>query len=248
MTSGRAAIALAALTACCCGAATPAFAQPETSASIRPMFLPDRLGASTAFTLSLGFSGGAEGVPAPLSQVVVHLPAGLVINLRGVGTCAKAQLERKGASGCPSGSLIGRGHALLEVHAGSLTNPEEATVSVFRARNHGALPAFEIFGQGETPLDESTISTAVLGGGSAPYGLKLTVSVPPIPTLVFEPNASFKSLSLTIGGVGRGPRAHTAAGAIVVPHSCPAGGFPFAADFTFADESTASTTANVPCP
>lgn len=250
MTSGRAAIALAALTACCCGAATPAFAQPETSASIRPTFLPDRLGASTALTLSLGFSGGAEGVPAPLSQVVVQLPAGLVINLRGVGTCEKARLERKGASGCPSGSEIGRGHALLEVHAGSLTNPEEATVSVFRAQNHGALPAFEIFGQGETPLDESTISTAVLGPGGAPYGLKLTVSVPPIPTLVFEPNASFKSLSLTIGGVGRGrgPRAHAAAGAIVVPRSCPAGGFPFAADFTFADESTASTTANVPCP
>jgi hypothetical protein len=248
VTLRRAAIVLAALSACCCCAATPALAQPETSVSIRPSFLPDRLGASTSVTLALEFSGGEAGVPEPLSSVVVALPAGLVINLRGVRTCAKAQLERKGASGCPSGSLIGRGHALLEVHAGTLTNPEEATVAVFRGLNRGALPTFEIFGQGETPLDESTISTAVLGGGSAPYGLKLKVSVPPIPTLVFEPNASFKSLSLTIGGVGRSPRAHAAAGAVLVPRNCPAGGFPFAAGFTFADESTTSATANVPCP
>jgi hypothetical protein len=33
-----------------------------------------------------------------------------------------------------------------------------------------------------------------------------------------------------------------------MPRTCPAGGFPFAADFTFADQSTASATAKVACP
>ena len=82
----------------------------------------------------------------------------------------------------------------------------------------------------------------------APYGHKLIVSIPPIPTLVYEPDASIVSLSLTIGGVGARPRAHAAAGTITVPRRCPAGGFPFAANFAFADETAASATARVRCP
>lgn len=229
-------------------AALPAFAQADTVATIRPSFLPDRLGASTSFTLALRFSGGEGQVPAPLSKMVVHLPAGLGIGLRGVSTCSQARLQRRGAAGCRSSSLLGHGHAILDVHAGSQTIPEEATVWAFRGPDRGGRPTLEIFGQGETPLDESTISTAVLDPDGAPYSSKLTVSVPPIPTLVGEPNASFVSLSLSIGGVGHPLRAHAAAGTILVPRSCPAGGFPFAAEFTFADQSTASAAAKVACP
>ncbi len=225
----------------------PAAVTP-TGASIHPSLLPDRLGASTALTLAYRFSGGEEGVPAPLSGMVVHLPAGLTVNLRGVRTCAKSRLQRRGAAGCPSGSLVGRGHALMSVHAGSLAVPEEATVTVFRGPNRGSHPTFEIFGQGETPLDQSSISTAVLEPDGAPYGSKLTVTIPPIPTLVLEPNASVVSMSVTVGGMGRNPRAHTAAGAILVPRSCPAGGFPFAASFTFADGSATSASATSACP
>ncbi len=223
-------------------------AQTATSASMRPSLLPNRLGASTALTLAFRFSVGEEGVPAPLSGMVVRLPAGLRINLRGVGTCTRSLLQHRGAAGCPVGSLVGRGHASMSVHAGSLAVGEEATVTIFRGPNRGSRPTLEIFGQGETPLNQSSISTGVLEPNSAPYGSKLTVSIPPIPTLVLEPNASFVSLSLTVGGVGRGPRAHAAAGAILVPRSCPAGGFPFAASFTFADGSTASASTSVACP
>jgi hypothetical protein len=71
----------------------------------------------------------------------------------------------------------------------------------------------------------------------------LAVSIPPIPTLVLEPDASIISFSLAIGG----SRSH-AAGAVTVPRRCPAGGFPFAAEFGFADGSRASAAAHVPCP
>jgi hypothetical protein len=47
--------------------------------------------------------------------------------------------------------------------------------------------------------------------------------------------------------VGRSPRGH-AAGVIVLPHSCPAAGFQFAASFGLAYESAANATAKVPCP
>ncbi len=237
------------MAACCIWAAAPAApAAAATGASIRPSLLPNQLGASTALTLAFRFSGGADGVPAPLSAMVVRLPAGLTINLRGVGTCTKARLEGRGAAGCPAGSLVGHGHARMSVHAGSLAVPEEATITIFRGPDRRSHPTLEIFSQGETPLDQSSTSTGVLEPDSSPYGSKLTVSIPAIPTLVLEPNASFISLSLTLGGVGRDPRAHAAAGTILVPHSCPVGGFPFAASFAFADGSAASASATAPCP
>jgi hypothetical protein len=242
-----AAAVLTAVAACCC-CVPPALAQATTAAAIHPSFLPDRLGASTAVTLAFRFSGGQEGVPAPLSRMVVHLPAGLGISLRGVGTCPKARLQGRGPSGCPAAALLGRGHAVLEVHAGSQAIPEETTIWTFRGPNRGSHPTLEIFGQGDTPLDESTLSTAVLEPDAAPYGWKLTVSIPPIPTVVYEPDASFVSLSLTVGTSAPNPRAHVATGAIVVPRHCPTGGFPFAAGFTFADHATANTSATVACP
>jgi hypothetical protein len=183
-----------------------------------------------------------------LRRAVLRLPAGLAIDLRGVGVCAPARLRRHGASGCPAASLVGRGHGLLQARTGSLTSPEEATMWVFRGPSRGSRSTLEVLAQGETPLDEHFVSTAVIEPDSAPYGLKLTMPVPLVPTLVLEPDASFKSLSLTLGGVGRGPRAHAATRVVAVPGSCPAGGFPFAAGFAFADGSTVSASATVPCP
>jgi hypothetical protein len=217
-----------------------------TVGTIRPSFLPDRLGASTAFTLALRFRNDQGGVPAPVSRAVVHLPAGLGIDLRGASACSRARLETRGANGCPSGLRIGRGHAILEVRAGSQTIPESATLAAFRGPHKAGKPTLEIIGQGETPLYERTVVVGVLGADHPPYGLKLEMSIPPIPTLTGEPNASLSELSLTVGA-GRNPRAHFA-GAIVVPRTCPKGGFPFAADFAFEDGSSASTTATTPCP
>jgi len=227
-----------------CTALPAAAAQAATAASIHPSFLPDRLGASTAFTFAVRFAGGEEGVPSPLRTIVLHLPAGVGIDVRGVATCARARLQQAGAAACASSSLVGRGHAMLEVHAGAETIPEEAALWAFRGPNVRGHPTLEVLGQGSTPLDERTISTGVLQADRPPYSSEVTVSIPPIPTLVYEPDASIVSFSLTVGD----PRSKSKAGAITVPRSCPPGGFPFAATFTFAEHSSATATANVPCP
>jgi hypothetical protein len=240
---------LAVLIGCCLYAATPAMAaQTETNASMRPSLLPDRLGASTALTLAFRFSGGTDSVPAPLHAMVVHLPAGLSVNLRGARVCPPSRLRSGGANGCEAKSLIGRGHSLMKVHAGSLAVGEETAISIYRGPNRGSRQTLEIFSQGSTPLEQSTIATGVLTPDIRPYGSMLTVSIPAIPTLMLEPDASFVTLSLTIGGIGRHPRAHVAAGSILVPRSCPASGFPFAADLTFAGGSTASVGTTIACP
>jgi hypothetical protein len=244
--SPRAALA-AALAACICVAAAPAAARAGVHAAIQPSFRPDRLGARTAFTFAFRLAGHEQEVPTALSTAVVHLPVGLGIDLGGVETCAASRLQRYGAKGCPARSLIGRGLELLEVQAGSLPITEQAAIWAFRGADRGGRPVLEILGQGETPLQQRTVAVATLSADGGAYGSKLTVSIPPIPTLVYEPNASIISFSLTIGAAGR-PRAHAAAAAVRVPRRCPAGGFPFAAGFTFADTTTASAVARVPCP
>jgi hypothetical protein len=243
VSGARRVLALAALAASCCCVPASTSAEASTGAGIHASLLPDRLGASAAVTFEFRFSEDEEGVPQPLSGVLLELPAGLGINLRGAPICSTGSLQSRGPSGCPSRSLLGRGTAVLEVRPGSQILPEQVSISVFRGPNRHNRPTLEIFGQGQTPLYESSISTAVLGPDSAPYGSRLAISIPPIPTLTLEPNASFQSFSLTI----RGPGARGAS-AVTVPRRCPAGGFPFAASFAFADHSTASAATAVACP
>jgi hypothetical protein len=215
-------VALAILGAAALGETSSATAA-ATLASIQPSFAPDRLGSSAALTLGIRLSGGGEeGVPPPLRTLVVQLPAGLGVDLRGIQTCSAVRLRRAGAAGCPSASLLGHGQAALEAHG----------------PGRGGAATFEILSQGYTPLDERTIATAVLQGSQAPYGSKLTVSIPPIPTVMYEPDASVTSLSLTL----------ERSGVISVPRTCPRDGFAFAAALTFTDQTTAAATAAVPCP
>jgi hypothetical protein len=234
---------VAVIAATCCCILASSSAEASAAVSIHASFLPDRLGAGSAVTFGFRFLETEEGVPEPLSGIVVRLPAGLGISLRSVPVCSRGRLQSRGPSGCPSRSLLGRGSAVLEVRPGAQTLPEQVSMSAFRGPNRGNRPTLEIFGQGETPLYESSISTAVLEPDGAPYGSKLAISVPPIPTLELEPNASFESFSLTISGPGA-----RAASAIRVPRRCPSGGFPFAASFAFANHSTASASTAVGCP
>jgi hypothetical protein len=224
-------------------------ADAATAVGLNASFAPNRLGADTALTLSLRFSGGSEGVPSPLNTLALRLPAGLGVELRGPSTCSRARLRRRGAAGCPAAALLGRGRARLEVHAGSQTIPEQAALWAFRGPpGAGGAATLEIFGVGSTPLDERTISSGVVHGDSVPFGSRLTVTVPPIPTVALEPNASFDSLSLTLGSVGRTPRARAAGPRILVPRRCPTGGFPFAVAAVFADGSRARAATAVRCP
>jgi hypothetical protein len=235
------AIVALALTTCLC-AAGPAPSFGATSASVEASFAPYRLGARVAGTISVRFSAGAERVPAPLRAMTLRLPAGIGIELSGAAVCEPSRLRSRGTAGCSSASVLGRGGALLKVHAGSQTLPEDAAITVFRGPTRAGWPTFEILGQGETPLDERTISTAVLQGDSAPYGSKLVVSVPPIPTLAYEPNASFSSLSLTIGNAG------SSGARIDLPRSCPSSGLAIAASFGFADGSSTTAATRLSCP
>jgi hypothetical protein len=225
---------------------TPPPPPEATTATISPSFSPDRLGAKAAFTFAVHFAGGELGVPSPVRRAVVHFPAGLTLDVPRLRSCTSAQLRAHGARGCPARSQIGMGRVLADVHAGSSVEDEEAAVSAFVGPPQGANPTIEILGQGYSPLEERVVITATALPDNPPYGEKLVMSVPAIPTIPLEPNASTVSFSVTIGG--KAARKHHNPNTALLPAHCPAGGFPFAAEFTYEDGSTSTSTATVPCP
>jgi hypothetical protein len=227
-------------------AATLAPSQASTSASILPSFSPDRLNAKSSLRFTIDYTGGASGVPAPVRRSVLRFPAGLSLELPQLDSCAAPRLLERGARGCRAQSKLGHGSALVEVRAGSQTLTENVSLSIFLGTPHNLQPTFEILAQGHTPFDERVVLAGSMLTDQYPYGQALSILVPPIRTLTLEPDASIVTFSLVIGS-SQGRRG-TASDAVVVPSSCPAGGFPFAAEFTYADGTSGSATATVPCP
>lgn len=223
----------------------PAPAQAPTAATITPSLSPDRLGARASLTLAINYSGGELGVPSPVRGAVLRFPAGLTIEIPHLRSCSAAMLEIHGVSGCPARSKIGSGYAFVEGNLGAQPFTERVTLWAFLGPLRNLQPTFEIFGEGYTPLGEQIVLTATTLPARRPYGEELVMSVPPIPTVPFGSDASIVSFSLTVGA----KRRWTAdANTVLVPSRCPAGGFPFAAEFTYADGSEERALATVPCP
>jgi hypothetical protein len=230
----------------------PPPAPAPTSATIAPSLSPDRLGARASLTFSISYAGGEFGVPSPVRHSVLRFPAGMSLDIPSLRACKAARLRAHGPRGCPAGSEIGSGRALAETHAGSQITTEEVELHAFLGPPENLQPTFEIFAQGYTPLDEDVVFGGKVDSANAPYGEELVMSIPPVPSLPLEPDASIVTFSLTVGrGMEtRPPGTHPPHGqsAVSVPRRCPAGGFPFAAEFTYADGSDSSTLARVPCP
>jgi hypothetical protein len=238
---------------CACAVALPAYTAltvsaraAETTATIAPSLAPDRLGAKAALTFAIQYRGGEFGVPAPVRSSILQFPAGLTLELHRLRGCNPARLRARGGSGCPAQSRLGGGHALVAVHAGNLRITEQVTLSTFLGPPRNLQPTFEILARGYSPLDERIVFSGTVLPDRAPYGEELVLSIPPIPSLPLEPDASIVSFSLTIGASRQLDR-HDA-NAVLVPSSCPStGGFPFAAEFTYADGASGGALATVPC-
>jgi hypothetical protein len=241
--AGRAWAMPAALSAC---AVLAASAHAETSATVTPLLSPDRLRARSTLSFTIRFADPSAGVPAPVRRSILRFPAGLTLEVPHLRSCSLAHLRARGASGCPAESMLGRGSALVEAHLGSQTMAEHISLWVFLGPLRNLQPTIEIVGQGYTPLDERVVLGGTLGPSDAPYGEALTLLIPPIPTLALEPDASIVTFSLVIGA--RAQRSARDANTLRLPATCPEDGFPFAAEFTYADGSISNSTAMVPCP
>jgi hypothetical protein len=215
------------------------------AATIAASFQPDRLGAPGALTMRIDPVAGTLGDPLPLRSSVLRLPAGLGIEIPRLRSCEPERLRLLGARGCPAQSRLGVGRAFVHAPLGSQLLGESISLWVFLGPLRDLQPTFEMLAQGYTPFDERVVSSGTVLPDNPPYGEDLVLSVPAIPTLPLEPEASIASLSLTIGSSRS--TAHES-NTTVEPAHCPPGGFPFAAELTYADGSTQDVSTAAPCP
>lgn len=240
------------------GACAPAAAAPET-VKLQASFTPDRLGASTTIGFGFQIAGPGGQAPAPLTHVDLRLPEGIdyLTSDLGLAVCQPAVLVVQGPEGCSPDSRIGSGSALVEVPLGGGGGEETPSIEAFLgppASNGNMVVVF--YADGRTPVDAEVVFEGELIPGFGPFSSgSLDNAVPLIAGVPEGPDVSIRSVQTTIGPGnllytervhGRTVRFHPRG--VGVPEHCPHGGFPFAADFSFADGTTATATSTVPCP
>ncbi|HEY7951720.1 MAG TPA: hypothetical protein VID70_01960 [Solirubrobacteraceae bacterium] len=223
--------------------------------SIRTTFTPDKLGASTNLSATALFGSTTPGVPSPIRHVTAYGPAGLTLDVRGAGTCTVAKLEAVGPSACPADSRIGFGGGvgLLEL-AGEVIH-EPFTLDFFLGPREGGRVAVLIYVNAVTPVSVQLVLTAREVYGPKPYGWGVSFDIPTIPTLPGASYASVEKTSFTFGDSKvayfrtiHGKRRLVHVKGLIVPKSCPAGGFPYEAAFSFEDGTANTYKGTIPCP
>jgi hypothetical protein len=239
------------------GLCVPAAAAGAPSATLSAAFKPERLGRRT--TLSFGFQvrGAAGLLPPALTAVSLSYPNNLGIALSGLGlsTCTAAKLEASGLPGCQADSIMGFGDATAEISIGSDVVGEPVPITILRAPDEAGHISLLFNAVGTSPLNTSAVFPGALLPAPAPFGGSVNIDVPLIPSLPGAPDVAIVRLQATLGPSGvtyyeqvEGRTLAYQPPGILLPDSCPRGGFPFAAQFSFLGGGHASAGTAVPCP
>jgi hypothetical protein len=246
-------IAALACGACLLGASS---AQAEEQVTItRAGFSPAKLGAPTNAYGSATITSTTGPVPSPITHVNVYGPAGVTLDLRGTGVCSKEKLENVGPKACPANSRAGFGGGIGIYQLGQELVEEQYKLDFFLSNNRPGHVEMLIFLSGSKPVAVEVVFKAKVITGPKPYGLGFSVDVPLIKVLPEASNASAKTAFLSLGAHNvayyrkvKGKRKLFHVKGIILPKSCPRGGWPVASQFTFEDGSTVMAKRTVPCP
>jgi hypothetical protein len=262
-------VAMAVLAACVCAptsgtaASTSGTAAPTsgTAASetvkLETSFTPDRLGASTTIGFGFQIAGPHGEAPPPLTHVDLQLPAGIdyVTTTLGLAVCQPAVLLAQGPPGCSPNSRIGSGSATVEVPFGTGGGQEIPSIEAFMGPSDNGNLVVVFYADGRTPVAADVIFEGELVPGFGSSSGSLNNAIPLIPSVPGGSDVSIISVHTTIGPGNlryykrvHGKRVSFAPKGVSLPATCPRGGFPFTADFSFLDGSTATATSTVPCP
>jgi len=236
---------------------TRAAASPAPSATLTAAFQPENLGQRT--TLSFGFriAGAAGAVPPALTEIDLSYPHKLGIALSGLGlaTCTAAALEASGAPGCQQNSIMGFGDATAGISLGSDVVAETVPITILRAPDVEHHIALLFDAVGTTPLNTAAVFTGALLPAPLPYGGMVSITAPLIPSLPGAPDVAIVAFHATLGPAGVTYYEHVPGETLgyqppglLLPPSCPKGGFPFAVRFSFVGGAQASAHTVDPCP
>jgi hypothetical protein len=253
--------ALALLVACACvwraTAAGAATAVAEPTAKLSAALSPERLGQGTTIIFGFTIATTTGQVPSPLTSINLYYPDNLGIGTSGLGleTCSAAILERYGPEGCPSQSQMGYGKGLVEVPFGPEILTETAQTTIFMAHIQEGHLGLLFYANGHSPVSAQIVFHGLVLPAGSPFGGDLATTIPLVPTLPGAPNAAMVQLRSTIGPLHLTYYEHTRGKfrpyhprGIVLPLTCPRGGFHFAASFVFENGSHTSAHTAVPCP
>ncbi len=222
-------------------------ASAEEQVSIKAAFKPDILGAPALAEGSAIFSSTTGRVPSPLSKVSIIGPAGLSLNLKGTATCNVFKLEERGPEACPPRSVAGSGGGVGIYELAGTIIEEPFTMELFVGNNQPGHYEVLLYVNAISPVSVQLIFRAPIVKEPKPYGLGFTIDVPEIKTLPEASNASVKSAYITLGATPAEQKRFHVTG-IILPKTCPKGGFPVESVFGFEDGSTVDAKAAIPCP
>lgn len=255
----RRALALSAAVGLCLtsslAAAAAAHGSPRVSlhASLHPK-IPGR---STTIRITIEVAPDDALVPPPLLSAELRYPAGIDVQLSGLGiaACGLATLEALGPQGCPPDSVMGYGRAIAEVPIKDEAISETARVAIVRAAERDGHLALMLVVYEEPALSAQIVLSAELLPAASPFGGLLAIDVPLISTFPEGPNVSVTKIELVLGPRHlryrervRGKLVHYEPSGIKLPERCTRGGYRFAVRLHFLDGSEAAAGTSVPCP
>jgi hypothetical protein len=235
----------------------PATAGAAQTVTLHTSFSPDKLGASTTIGFGFKIANVSGGLPAPLTGLSLHLPAGIdyVTTTLGLAICQPANLLARGLGGCSPNSRLGYGSAFVEVPFGQDSGYEIPEIQALMGPPHNGNIVVLFYANGQSPVYAQLVFQGELVSGSNVLGGNLNATIPLIPSVPDGPPVSIVSVQSTIGpshltyythSHGRKMAFHPKG--VSVPLSCPRGGFQFSANFSFADGTSAVANSVVPCP
>jgi hypothetical protein len=238
-------------------AAPTAAVAHEPTMRLSAALTPERLGQGTTIHFGFTVTTPPRTVPSPVTGVELLYPENLGIATSGLGleTCTVGILEAHGPEGCPSQSQMGYGRALVVVPFGPEIIEEPAQTRVFMAHLTQGHLGLVFYAWGERPVDAWIVFGGLVLPTPPPYGGDLAATIPLVPTLPGAPYAAVVRFSTTIGPEhltyyehhrGRFLPYHPRG--VILPRSCPAGGFHFGARLTFHNGTHASAATVVACP
>ncbi len=173
----------------------------------------------------------------------------------GLAICQPSALLERGLRGCSPNSRLGYGTAYVEVPFGVGSGHEVPELQALSGPSPNGNLVVLFYANGIFPVSAQLAFSGEVLPDSGRFGSQLTTTVPPVSSVPGGPDVSILSVQTTIGPSHllyyknvRGRRVAFHPRGVAVPERCPRGGFPFAAQFTFSDQSTTSAQTAVPCP
>jgi hypothetical protein len=254
--TATAAPAPAAFTATAMSAA-PAVTATAPLVQFSTTLTPERLGAGTTVGFGLKIDAPPGQIPSPLRTMELLYPEDLGVDTSGLGfdTCEQSTLERSGPKSCPADSYMGYGSAVVEVPLGPQVLRERTNLTLLSRPVQNGNLGLLFYAEGAPPIATQLVFPGAVLPIAAPFGGNLSVALPILPTVPEGPDASIVRLQTTLGPSHltyyervRGKTVAYRPKGVLLPQTCPHGGFGFLARLSFADGTHATAPANVPCP